>query len=39
MINDNYFVILHRNLQLEEFYDEIFEIFPIIHGLFYCRWS
>ena len=36
MINDKYLVILHRNLQTEEFYDEIFEIFPVGYGVFLC---
>ena len=37
MINDKYFVILHRNSQKEEFYDEIFEIFPAFGGYIPCR--
>ena len=36
MINDKYLVILHRNSQTEEFYDEIFEIFPVDDGIFLC---
>ena len=36
MINDKYLVILHRNSQTEEFYDEIFEIFPVGDGFFLC---
>jgi hypothetical protein len=37
MINDIYFVILHRNSQIEVFYDEIFEIFPVVGCIFLCR--
>ncbi len=36
MINDKYLVILHRNSQTEEFYDEIFKIFPVGDGIFLC---
>ncbi len=36
MINDKYFVILHRNSQKEEFYDENFEIFPVVGGILLC---